>query len=90
MATVRNKIPLFGSGSEEAVAMANRIAKWAHDYYKSYPHYRGGTYNTGFWSMSNHVAFGILTGALPSGRLAGKPFTSGTYTAAVCLEKSSG
>jgi len=27
--------------------------------------------------MSNHVAFGTLTGALPSGRLAGKAFTPG-------------
>jgi formate C-acetyltransferase len=27
--------------------------------------------------MSNHVAFGTLTGALPSGRLSGKPFTPG-------------
>ena len=27
--------------------------------------------------MSNHVAFGTLTGALPSGRLAYKPFTPG-------------
>jgi len=73
----RKKVPLFGSGSDEAVAMANRIAKWAHDYYGSLPHYRGGKYTTGFWSMSNHVAFGTLTGALPSGRQAGKPFTPG-------------
>ncbi len=77
MALVHKKVPLFGSGSEEAVAMANRIAKWAHDYYGSLPHYRGGKYTTGFWSMSNHVAFGTLTGALPSGRLAGKAFTPG-------------
>ncbi len=77
MAMVRKKVPLFGSGSEEAVAMANRIAKWAHDYYGSLPHYRGGKYATGFWSMSNHVAFGTLTGALPSGRPAGKAFTPG-------------
>ncbi|MEW6525378.1 MAG: pyruvate formate lyase family protein [Spirochaetota bacterium] len=77
LATVHTKVPLFGSGNEEAVAMANRIAKWAHDYFASIPHYRGGTYTTGFWSMSNHVAFGTLTGALPSGRLAGKPFTPG-------------
>ena len=27
--------------------------------------------------MSNHVAFGLLTGALPSGRRAGKAFTPG-------------
>lgn len=77
LALVQKKVPLFGSGSEEAVAMANRIAKWAHDYYGGLPHYRGGRYTTGFWSMSTHVAFGTLTGALPSGRLAGKPFTPG-------------
>ncbi len=76
-ATVTRKVPLFGSGSEEAVAMANRVASWAHDYYGSLDHYRGGEYTTGFWSMSNHVAFGTLTGALPSGRRAGKPFTPG-------------
>jgi len=76
-AMVTRKVPLFGSGSEEAVAMANRIAKWAHDYYQGLDHYRGGKYTVGFWSMSNHVIFGTLTGALPSGRLAGKPFTPG-------------
>ena len=77
LALVQKKVPLFGSGSEEAVAMANRIAKWAHDYYGGLSHYRGGKYTTGFWSMSTHVAFGTLTGALPSGRRAGKPFTPG-------------
>ncbi|MGQ9842482.1 MAG: pyruvate formate lyase family protein [Spirochaetota bacterium] len=77
LATVQKKVPLFGSGDEEAIAMANRITSWAHSYYSNIPHYRGGAYTTGFWSMSNHVAFGTLTGALPSGRLAGKPFTPG-------------
>lgn len=77
LAMVTKKVPLFGSGSDEAVAMANRITKWAHDYYESLPHYRGGKYTVGFWSMSNHVIFGTLTKALPSGRLAGKPFTPG-------------
>ena len=76
-ATVTGKVPLFGSGNPEAVEMANRIAAWAHDYYGGIPHYRGGKYATGFWSMSNHVAFGTLTGALPSGRQSGKPFTPG-------------
>ena len=76
-AMVTNKVPLFGSGSDEAVAMANRVTQWAHDYYGSLPHYRGGRYTVGFWSMSNHVIFGNLTGALPSGRRAGRPFTPG-------------
>ena len=31
----------------------------------------------GYWSMSNHVAFGLLSGALPSGRRKGQPFTPG-------------
>jgi formate C-acetyltransferase len=76
-AIVTKKVPLFGSGSDEAVAMANRVTKWAHDHYYGLEHYRGGKYTVGFWSMSNHVIFGNLTGALPSGRLAGKPFTPG-------------
>jgi len=76
-ALVTKKVPLFGSGSDAAVAMADRIAKFAHDHYWNRPHYRGGRYTVGFWSMSNHVAYGTLSGALPSGRLAGKAFTPG-------------
>ncbi len=76
-AMVKNKVPLFGSGSDEAVAMANRVAKFAHDRFASQPHYRGGRYTAGFWSMSNHVIYGTLSGALPSGKQAGRPFTPG-------------
>ncbi len=77
LAMVTKKVPLFGSGNDKAVEMADRIAKFAHDYYGSKKHYRGGKYTVGFWSMSNHVAYGTLTGALPSGRLSGKAFTPG-------------
>jgi formate C-acetyltransferase len=77
LALVTRKVPLFGSGSDEAVAMANRITKFAHDAYGSHTNYRGGRYTVGFWSMSNHVIYGTLSGALPSGKLAGKPFTPG-------------
>lgn len=76
-AMARKRVPLFGSGSKEAVAMADRVAKFAHDTYGAHRNFRGGPYTAGFWSMSNHVAFGTLTGALPSGRLAGKAFTPG-------------
>ena len=67
----------FGSGSDEAVDMANRVTKFMKDCFWSHLNFRGGHYTTGFWSMSNHVAFGSLTGALPSGRLAYQPFTPG-------------
>ena len=77
LALIKNKTALFGSGSEEALATANQVTKLAHDVFIEHENYRGGKYTAGFWSMSNHVAFGTLTGALPSGRLAGKAFTPG-------------
>jgi formate C-acetyltransferase len=76
-ALVQNKVPLFGSGDPDAVAMANRVAGAFHRYYNSCRNYRNGPYTAGFWSMSQHVAYGSLSGALPSGRLAGKAFTPG-------------
>jgi len=77
LALVKNKVPLFGSGSDDAVAMANRITRFAHDHYGSHTNYRGGRYTVGFWSMSNHVIYGTLSGALPSGKRARQPFTPG-------------
>jgi len=74
---VTKKVPLFGSGSDEAVNMANRVTRFIHDCFGEHQNFRGGKYTAGFWSMSNHVAFGTLTGALPSGRHAFKPFTPG-------------
>jgi formate C-acetyltransferase len=77
-----NKIPKFGSGDPETIAMAQGLIDWIYDLYQGFPHYRGGRYTTGFWSMSNHVAFGTLSGALPSGRRRYKPFTPGITPAA--------
>lgn len=76
-ATVMNKVPRFGSGSDEAVDMANRVTALIHDTYKKIKNFRGGDYTVGFWSVAQHVAYGSLSGALPSGRLAYKPFTPG-------------
>ncbi len=76
-ATVTKKVRLFGSGSQEAVAIANSVTKFTHDIYFAHRNFRGGRYTAGFWSMANHVAFGTLAGALPSGRRAGKAFTPG-------------
>ena len=74
---ILTETPRFGSDNEEAVAMANRVTKFMKDTFWAHTNFRGGHYTTGFWSMSNHVAFGSLTGALPSGRLAFQPFTPG-------------
>lgn len=76
-AMVKNKVALFGSGNEEALNMAKRVAKEIHACWSVHTNYRGGPYTAGFWSMSQHVAYGSLSGALPSGKLAGKAFTPG-------------
>jgi len=74
---ILTEVPRFGSDSEDAVEMANRVTKFTRDFFWSQTNYRGGHYTTGWWSMSNHVAFGTLAGALPSGRRSGLPFTPG-------------
>ncbi len=76
-ARILNRLPKFGSGDVEALAIANRLTGFTNDCLRGHTNFRGGPYTAGFWSMSNHVAFGCLAGALPSGRLAGKSFTPG-------------
>ncbi len=76
-AMVQNKVAQFGSGDMSARSMADRVLRVVHEAYMSNTHYRGGHYSAGFWSMSQHVAYGNLSGALPSGRRRGKPFTPG-------------
>ena len=77
LAMIRKNVPLFGSGNPEALDMANRITGFIHAAYSKHTNYRNGPYTTGFWSMSQHVAYGNLSGALPSGRIRGKAFTPG-------------
>jgi len=74
---ILTEVPRFGSDNAEAVEVANRVTKFMKDCFWEHINFRGGHYTTGFWSMSNHVAFGTLTGALPSGRKAFLPFTPG-------------
>jgi formate C-acetyltransferase len=82
-ALICTRVPKFGSGDEEALATANRMARFTHDLLASHRNHRDAPYTAGFWSMSNHVAFGCLSGALPSGRRKGKPFTPGLTPSAM-------
>ncbi|MEE9379239.1 MAG: pyruvate formate lyase family protein [Candidatus Lokiarchaeia archaeon] len=70
-------IKKFGTGDKETIEIGQKVIDFLYDDFYSYENYRGGRYLTGFWSMSNHVAFGTLSGALPNGRKANKPFTPG-------------
>jgi pyruvate-formate lyase len=47
------------------------------DLYSAKENYRGGRYRVGYWTMTNHAGFGLLSKATPNGRCAGQNFTSG-------------
>ncbi|MEW5722266.1 MAG: pyruvate formate lyase family protein [Thermodesulfobacteriota bacterium] len=68
------KAPKFGNDQ----ALPDQYAAWTvrilHEALARHTSTRGGPYVPGFYSSTCHVAFGRRTGALPSGRLAGRPF----------------
>jgi formate C-acetyltransferase len=77
-ALVQSSSDRFGTNSPMATANAHWLMDFLHTTFQSKPHYRAGAkYTVGYWSMTNHAGFGMLTGALPSGRQKGVPFASG-------------
>jgi formate C-acetyltransferase len=77
LAEIRAKVPKFGTGEPLPAAIASELIDFVFELWQRRTNYRGGRYVPGYWSMSNHVAFGLLSGALPSGRRRGKAFTPG-------------
>ncbi len=83
-AEIAGRVPRFGSGDPVPTAIAADLVDFVFENWQAHRNYRGGRYLPGYWSMSNHVAFGLLTGALPSGRRRGKPFTPGLTPSPAC------
>ena len=71
------KVPKFGSGLNGAVDLAQDLINFCYDVYRAIPNYREGKYLVGYWSISYHVGYGMLTGALPSGKRQGRSLTPG-------------
>ena len=79
--------PKYGAGVDEtpggtynnslAVKYTNLLTKIIQDVFYKYRTHRGGRYLTGYWSMTNHAGFGMLTKATPNGRQESKPFAGG-------------
>jgi len=67
----------FGTDSKMAKANADYVVDLLHRTFQSKQNYRGGKYTVGYWTMTYHAGFALLTGALPSGRLKGEPLPSG-------------
>ncbi len=74
---ISNKVPKFGSGDESGRIMVDRVTTMIADYMHSHDNGRGGVYFAGYRTNNNHTVYGRVSGASASGRLAGKPFTSG-------------
>lgn len=70
-------VPKFGSGDPETLAIANRVTTMVAELLHHRDNGRGGPYLTGYRSNNNHTVYGRVSGASPSGRLAGTPFTPG-------------
>jgi len=77
--------PKYGAGIEQSGTYNNALAikytrlltSMIQEVFYKYRTHRGGRYLTGYWSMTNHAGFGMLTKATPNGRQASQPFAGG-------------
>jgi formate C-acetyltransferase len=60
-----------------AVKYSRMLTRMIHEVFYRYRTHRGGRYLSGYWSMTNHAGFGMLTQATPNHRRAGAAFASG-------------
>jgi pyruvate formate-lyase/glycerol dehydratase family glycyl radical enzyme len=78
-ASIKQSKEKFGQDHPGSMAKANAdwLMGFIHDNFAGRPHYRGGRYNVGYWTMTMHAGFGMITKALPSGRKDKVSFASG-------------
>ncbi len=65
---ITNSGTKYGTANQEAKKMADYLIDFLHTEYQKRENYRGGRYTVGYWSMTTHAGWGVLTGAMPSGR----------------------
>jgi formate C-acetyltransferase len=65
--------PKYGADSDEADALAARLAEAFIEETKKYRNARGGPFTPGFWSFVSAISIGSRTAAGADGRPAGKP-----------------
>jgi len=70
------RAPKFGNDIGVVDSYANLVVTMFHDSLARHESTRGGRYVPGFYSVTCNVAFGKLTGPLPSGRRSKAPFAS--------------
>ncbi len=76
-AYLKNKAPKYGTDHPVAVDISRRLIELGYGVFNGQKNYRDGNYRVAYWTMTNHAGYGSVTGALPSGRKANLPFSSG-------------
>jgi len=79
--------PKYGAGVDQTeggiydntlgVRYTHLLTRMIQEVFYKYRTHRGGRYLVGYWSMTNHAGFGMLSKASPNGRKAGAAFASG-------------
>jgi len=72
---LRYKCPKYGNDDDDADSIATKLSRAIVDALNGFKNARGGKWRAGLHAMTTHVGFGMFTGALPSGRLKGKPLS---------------
>ena len=74
---LQNNTPLYGNDIEEVDSMAGEMTDFAYNVISSIDSWRGPKFISGLYPVSSHVPHGLVVGALPYGRLAGKALADG-------------
>lgn len=75
--TLVNYAPKYGTDNDLADDYARQVGEIYCREVENYRNPRGGWYSPGLYSVTMHITFGILTGALPNGRKATKSLSCG-------------
>ena len=90
--------PKYGAGVDQTeggiydnslgVHYTQLLTRMIQEVFYKYRTHRGGRYLVGYWSMTNHAGFGMLTKATPNGRRAGEAFASGITPCAGVVKRN--
>jgi pyruvate formate-lyase/glycerol dehydratase family glycyl radical enzyme len=72
-----NRAPKYGNDDDSADRLARLVAEIYCRAVEKHRNFRGGWYSPGLYSVTTHVAFGLMVGATPDGRHAGQPLSQG-------------
>jgi formate C-acetyltransferase len=78
---LQRRFPRYGNGDGAVDAMTQLAADVFSEEIRAHRNSRGGQFIPGIYSMTCHIGFGRVTGALPNGRLAGSRLSNGLSAA---------